>query len=132
MGNHLLISNAKDVSCRLLPSDHSTDAPSPAPANPLGLNAARVTNSRKLVPLGALDDIVQHQHRPMIARLEDENILILALLMVQDLIDLECHGLAGPHVGYLTEPTICRVQWRVRDGSIPNQDEGSWSPLMVG
>ena len=49
---------------------------------------------RELVPLGALDDIVQDQHLAIVGGLEDENILVLALLVVEHLIDLEGHGLA--------------------------------------
>lgn len=61
---------------------------------------------RELIPLGALDDIVQNQHGTMVAALEDQDVLILGLFVVQDLVDLEGHGLARPHVGGLREPSI--------------------------
>ena len=46
----------------------------------------------------------------MIAGFKDENILIFGFLMVEDLIDFESHGLAGPHARNLAEPTICEVR----------------------
>lgn len=60
----------------------------------------------KLVALGALDDIVEHQHVAVVAALEDQHVLVLGLFVVQDLVDLEVHGLAGPHVRLLGEPAI--------------------------
>ena len=45
----------------------------------------------------------------MIARFEDKDVLVFALLVVEDLVDFEGHGLPGPHVGYLAEPAICGV-----------------------
>lgn len=64
-------------------------------------------DSRELIPLSALDDIVQYKNGAMIAGFEDEHILILWFLMVEDLVDLEGHGLTWPHVGNLAEPAIC-------------------------
>lgn len=86
---------------------------------------------RELVALGALNDIVQDQDGAVIRRLEDQDILILALLVVENLLDLESHGLAcssrttlgivvvsssflvgayprltGPHLRDLAEPAI--------------------------
>lgn len=60
----------------------------------------------ELIPLRALNDVVQDQDHPVIAGFEDEDILVLALLVVHDLIDLKCHGLARPHVTDLAEPAI--------------------------
>lgn len=48
----------------------------------------------ELVALGALNDVVQNQDGAVVGRLEDEDILVLALLVVQDLFDLERHSLA--------------------------------------
>lgn len=48
----------------------------------------------ELIPLSALDDVVQDQDSAVVRGLEDENVLVLALLMVQDLLDSEGHGLA--------------------------------------
>jgi hypothetical protein len=62
---------------------------------------------REFVPFSALDDIVQYEDGTIVAGFEYEDVLILALLVVQDLIDLKSHGLAGPHIRYLTEPAIC-------------------------
>lgn len=44
----------------------------------------------------------------MVAALEDEDILIFGLLVVKDLVDLEGHGLARPHLGGFGEPAICK------------------------
>jgi hypothetical protein len=62
----------------------------------------------ELVPLGALDDIVQNQDGAVVGGFEDEHVLVLALLVVEDILDLEGHCLAGPHVGDLAEPAIWR------------------------
>lgn len=48
----------------------------------------------ELVALGALNDIVQDQDGAIVGRLEDEHILVLALLVVEDLFNLERHSLA--------------------------------------
>lgn len=37
---------------------------------------------RKLVPLGALDDVVKDQDHAMVAAFKDQNILILGLLVM--------------------------------------------------
>ena len=42
----------------------------------------------------------------MVAGLKDENVLVFGFLMVKDLVNLEGHSLAGPHVRDLTEPAI--------------------------
>jgi len=65
-----------------------------------------VTDVRELVPLRALYDVVQDQHGAIVARFEDEDVLVFALFVVEDLIDFESHGLAGPHVRNLAEPSI--------------------------
>ena len=49
---------------------------------------------RELIALSALDDIVQDQDVAVVGGLEDQDILIQALLVVQHLLDLEGHGLA--------------------------------------
>lgn len=61
----------------------------------------------ELIPLGALDDVVENENGAVVGGLEDEDILVLALLVVEDVLDLEGHGLSGPHVGDLAEPSIC-------------------------
>lgn len=63
-------------------------------------------NLRKFIALGALNDIVQHEHSAMIAGFKNEHVLIFGFLMVQDLVDFECHGLTGPHVGDFAKPAI--------------------------
>lgn len=49
---------------------------------------------RELISLGALDDVVQNKDGAVVGGFEDQDILVLALLMVEDLLDLEGHGLA--------------------------------------
>jgi hypothetical protein len=60
----------------------------------------------KLVSFGALDDIVKDEDGAVVATLEDQDILIFGLFVVEDLIDLEDHRLARPHVGDFPEPAI--------------------------
>lgn len=48
----------------------------------------------ELITLGSLDDIIQHEHVAVVSGLEDEHILVQALLVVEDLLDLEGHSLA--------------------------------------
>lgn len=43
----------------------------------------------------------------MLAGFKDEDVLILGFLVVEDLVDFEGHGLAGPEVGVFGEPAIC-------------------------
>ena len=62
----------------------------------------------ELVALSALNDIVEDEDSAVVGGLEDENVLVLGLLVVEDLLDLEGHGLARPHVGDLAEPAVCR------------------------
>ena len=60
----------------------------------------------ELITLGALDDIVENQDVTVVGRFEDEDVLVFALLVVEDLLDLEGHCLARPHLGNLAEPAI--------------------------
>ena len=48
----------------------------------------------ELVALSALNDVVEDENVAIVGGLEDENILVLALLVVEDLFDTEGHGLA--------------------------------------
>lgn len=48
----------------------------------------------ELVALHALDRAVEHEHVAMVGRLKDEHVLVQALLGVEDLLNLERHGLA--------------------------------------
>jgi hypothetical protein len=61
---------------------------------------------RELITLGALDDVVKNKDGAIVAALEDKNVLILGLLVVEDLVDPEVHGLTRPHLGLLGEPAI--------------------------
>jgi len=58
----------------------------------------------ELVALGALDDVVEDEHHAVVGRLEDEHVLVEGLFVVHDLVDLEGHGLARPHLADLAEP----------------------------
>lgn len=48
----------------------------------------------ELVTLSALNDVVENENIAVVGGLEDEDILVLALLVVEDLFDAESHGLA--------------------------------------
>lgn len=63
-------------------------------------------NTRELIILRALNGIVKDEHSTMVTGLEDENVLELGFLMVQDIVDLEGHRLARPHLTNLSEPAI--------------------------
>ena len=65
-----------------------------------------VYNAREFISLGTLNDVVENQDGAMIARLEDEYVLVFGFLVMEDLIDFEGQGLTGPHVGGLAEPAI--------------------------
>ena len=61
---------------------------------------------RELVTLRALDGTVEHEHVAVRLRLEDEHVLVLALLRVQNAAHLEAHRLSGPLRADLVEPAI--------------------------
>lgn len=61
---------------------------------------------RELITLGALNDIVEDQNGTVVGGFEDEDVLVFALLVVDDVLDLQCHSLTRPHVGDLAEPSI--------------------------
>jgi hypothetical protein len=61
---------------------------------------------RELITLGALDDVVKNKNGAIVAALEDKNVLILGLLVVENLVDSEVHGLTRPHFRLLGEPAI--------------------------
>jgi hypothetical protein len=61
---------------------------------------------RELIALGALDDVVENKYGAVVGRFENEDVLVLALLVVKNFLNLEGHGLAGPHAGDLAEPAI--------------------------
>jgi hypothetical protein len=50
----------------------------------------------ELVALGALDDVVEDEDSAVVGGLEDKDVLVFGLLMVEDRVDFEDHGLAGP------------------------------------
>lgn len=64
---------------------------------------------RKFIPLCALDYVVKNKHSSVVGGFKYQNILILALLMVKNALDLESHGLARPHIRNFAKPSICRV-----------------------
>lgn len=81
----------------------------------------------ELVALGALDDVVEDEHDAVVGRLEDEDVLEFGLLVVQDLVDFERHGLPGPHVVDLAEPAI--FDRGVRD--FGHGERGGWFGRLV-
>lgn len=79
-------------------------------ANSVSLFSMRLpdVDVRELVALGALDDVVEDEDHAVVGGLEDEDILVLALLVVDHLLNLKGHSLTRPHAGDLTEPAICK------------------------
>lgn len=65
-----------------------------------------MSDIRELVPFSALDNTIEDQDIAVGLRFEDENVLIKRFFDVQDLIDLQGHGLTRPLRGDFTEPTI--------------------------
>mmetsp|Transcript_8144 Transcript_8144/g.15028 ORF Transcript_8144/g.15028 Transcript_8144/m.15028 type:complete len:295 (+) Transcript_8144:176-1060(+) len=53
-----------------------------------------------------LDDSVQHEDRSVILRLKDQDILKVALKMIQHLFHFERHGLARPKLAPFVEPSV--------------------------
>jgi hypothetical protein len=49
--------------------------------------AELVADVRELIALRALYDVVQDQHGAIVARLEDKHVLVLALFVMEDLVD---------------------------------------------
>ena len=65
---------------------------------------------RELVTLSALNDVVKDENHAVVGGLEYENVLVQALLVVKNLLDLEGHSLTRPHARDLTEPAICAIE----------------------
>lgn len=63
-------------------------------------------NLRELIALGGLDDTVEDEDVTIGGRLEDEHVLVERLFNVEDLLDLEGHGLTGPKGTGLLEPAV--------------------------
>jgi hypothetical protein len=64
----------------------------------------------ELVSLGALNDIVKNQNGAIVSGFEDQDVLVFALFVVEDILDLQCHSLTRPHVGNLAEPAIYKIK----------------------
>ena len=62
------------------------------------IGSTEAGNAREFITLGALDDVVEHEYSAMVARFEEEDILILGFFVMEDLVHFEGHSLAGPHV----------------------------------
>lgn len=61
---------------------------------------------RELITLGTLNDIVEDEDIAVVRGFEHEDILKLALFVMQDFLHPQSHGLAGPHLRDLAEPAI--------------------------
>ena len=72
-----------------------------------------VKDVRELVAPGALDDTIEDKDVSVGLGLEDEDVLVERLFDVQDLADLEGHGLAWPLGGNFTEPAVCTRELEV-------------------
>ena len=76
-----------------------------------------------LVAFGDLDHTVEHEHRAVRRRAEDEHILEVGAALVEHLLDLEHHGLPRPHDLGLGKPAIlqrwaCPGGWEESRGSL--------------
>jgi hypothetical protein len=65
----------------------------------------------ELVPLGALDNIVKDQNGAIVSGFEDQDVLVFALFVVEDILDLQGQSLTRPHVGNLAEPAIYKIKF---------------------
>jgi hypothetical protein len=113
VGDHFLVSTEKLISMRTDFNEWSNE------------------DVREFIALSALNDIVQNQDSAVVTALKDENVLVLRFLVVEDFLDLEGHGLTGPHVRGLGEPAICRFEALYQFVSWSTMRIGS-VPLMVG
>jgi hypothetical protein len=53
-----------------------------------------------------LYDAIEHEHVSVRVGLEDEQVLVERFFYMEDLVDGESHGLAGPKELFLSEPAI--------------------------
>ena len=63
----------------------------------------------EFIALGALDHTVEDEYGAVIGGFKEEDVLVRGFLVVEDVVDAEGHGLAGPHCGDFAEPAICVV-----------------------
>ena len=65
---------------------------------------------REFIPLGTLDHIVEDEHGTVVGGFEEEDVLVGGFLVVEDAVDAEGHGLAGPHRRDFAEPAIFVIE----------------------
>mmetsp|Transcript_23864 Transcript_23864/g.40829 ORF Transcript_23864/g.40829 Transcript_23864/m.40829 type:complete len:295 (+) Transcript_23864:981-1865(+) len=58
------------------------------------------------IPFRTLNDPIQHEHLPILLRIKDENVLKLALLVIEHLLDLKSERLSGPQWPTFVEPSV--------------------------
>jgi hypothetical protein len=63
-------------------------------------------DARELIPLSALDHIIEDEDGAVVAALKDHDILVFGFFVVEDLVHAQGHCLTRPHITDFSEPAI--------------------------